>query len=305
MGSNVVRSPFPYAGNKKRVLEKGLKAILHDAVGESGLVWDMMTGSGSVILNSRNGGYAYDIDPYVIGMHQLFTRHPDPVSVVTEVFLQYFDGGVLSEKGYYALREEENKKHKYGKHRHHLWLSDRHAAILLILAQLGFNSLFRFGPNGFNTPYGHEQKPFDMGRIKEAVDRHEEIPITFFCAGFKAFDWSAVVAERGDVVYFDPPYYVSEGSHTYSHWPLFKEMALRSALAELDSRNRRFILSNVAVYRGVRNTSLLNFAEEAGFNVYVVPGVKYKAWSAVKGTDTAKMGKTQEILVTNFEIGGF
>lgn len=306
----VIRSPFHYMGNKKKVLQNGLKAFLYEALEENGgHLFDMMVGSGSVLYNSPHGGWGYDINRPAVHMH-IFLQRPDAIEQILKIYNTYFLGGVVTEAGYYSLRGKENDFYRKaalspnGGYAFH-YVYPEHMAILYVLTQLAFNSLMRFGPRGYNAPFGHNQKEFSLERIVRAAEVSRRLSLKFMNQSFIDVNLTDLMVENVDVAYFDPPYFITSDQYEYAGWPQWKEYALRAQLGLLNERNRRFILSNVARYRGHNNSSLIKFAERAGFYIYRVPTVKYQAWSNVGTTDQSKSRKTVEVLITNIETNLF
>ena len=305
----VIRSPFHYMGNKKKVLQNGLKAFLYEALeGNGGHLFDMMVGSGSVLYNSPHGGWGFDINKPAIMMHVSLQRH-DAVERILGFYNRYFPNGDVTEDSYYRLRQMENRFYESSispskKEPFYFSFPDQ-MAILYVLTQLAFNSLMRFGPRGYNAPFGHNQKEFSIERIARAAEVSRRLGLKFMNQSFIDMDLIDLMVEGIDVAYFDPPYFITSDQYEYAGWPQWKEYALRAQLGLLNERNRRFILSNVARYRGHNNSSLIKFAERSGFYIYRVPTVKYQAWSNVGTTDQSKSRKTVEVLITNIETDLF
>lgn len=295
---DLIRSPFHYTGNKKKVLQNGLYDFMKENV--TGRLVDVMVGSGAVLYNSPHGGVGSDISLPVIGMHSFLRHDPDPIGRIVREYFRAFPGGEVTEQGYYELRAVENEFYQMYLMADVPMAVPRHMAILFILTQLSFNSLMRFGPRGYNAPYGHGQKQFDSSRISKARNASLALNLHF---SHRDYLEEPLCILGNDVFYYDPPYYISSDQYVYEGWPTEKERLMRNQIKAIADSGSGVILSNVALYRGKRNDDLLREMNEAGFFIYVVGSVNYQAWANVKTTDQSKSKKTIEIIITNMESG--
>jgi DNA adenine methylase len=163
-------------------------------------------------------------------------------------------------KGLKACRY--NKK-EYLQERSRRWdvlLEDAEVAIRFIyLNRTCFNGLYRVNAKGeFNVPFGKYTNPTICD---EPILRAASAALK--CAAFKIGDFEKTVksAERGDLVYFDPPYVpVNETSnftgYTRDGFTLADQERLRDCALKLKRRGVHVILSNVdmpivrKIYRG-------------------------------------------------------
>jgi len=87
------------------------------------------------------------------------------------------------------------------------------AAQLLFLTTLSFNGIFRQNLNGvFNVPYGKKTHldPADRMKIMGASEALKGAKVIS-----ADFEKATETAERGDLVYFDPPYTVAHGNNGF------------------------------------------------------------------------------------------
>ena len=164
------------------------------------------------------------------------------------------------------------------------------AAILLYLNKTGYSGLYRVNSKGrFNVPFGRYKNPriVDENKILEASRLLQNISIyseRFF--NVKKY------AEKGDIVYFDPPYLpVSETSDftSYSKTGFGYEdhMLLRDTCLELDQKGVLFVQSNSHV------APILDLYAGEGFRIEVVQ------MNRPINSKASKRGVVNEILVTN------
>ena len=149
------------------------------------------TGSGAVFLNTDYENYLLaDSNPDLINLYQLLvSKGADFITFCRSMFLPKNN----NEGVYYRLRDEFNSTVDI----------TRKSALFLYLNRHCYNGLIRYNSKGeFNTPFGRYVKPY----FPEREMRH------FILAAEKAtflhanFTESMLLAERGDIVYCDPPY---------------------------------------------------------------------------------------------------
>ena len=272
-------SPFQFAGNKKKAINNGLIDILEES-GKDHLV-DMMTGSGVVALNWDGYSYMNDADPVIVGLHD-YIRHNVKEVIHNDVlsYMRSFD--FTNEIAYYQLRRSYNHSHD--------------PALLLILIQIGFNSLMRFNSRGeFNVPFGHNKKTFNLDRILNTLEHYKKV-IHVYNESVFDFDYDLFNPE-GFVLYFDPPYHFSK--YNYGVWDIEIEMDFWDLIVELSDEGYKIAVSNVAVYRGEINEFLMDTCSEAELNIRPIGKVKYDNWSHAVST-VEKSNGTQEVVVTNY-----
>lgn len=276
------KGPFSFSGNKSRIY----KLYLQNTISKFSRVHEPFVGSGVCLYNSRGGGLGIDIDQNVVGLHNALAIEDFP-KMVLDKYNQFFRDPDGRKDSYYKLRQDFNKSWKQE------GLSQNNLDSLYILVQHSFNSLLRFGPNGFNVPWG--DKKFDIQRIKEAQKIFLEKGIEVKHGDFRELDLDRIDRER-DLIYIDPPYIASK--YQYGGWTEKNDIEMFEWISLLDELDYKFILSNTLRHRGVENGLLHHFSEE--YHTKVVK-MTYNAWAArVKGVE--KEWGTIEVLVSNFEI---
>ena len=276
------KGPFSFSGNKSRIY----KLYLQNTISKFSRVHEPFIGSGVCLYNSQGGGLGIDIDINVVGLHNALAIE-DFSQKVLQKYNRFFKDPDNRKDSYYKLRENFNKSWKEE------GLSQNNLDSLYILVQHSFNSLLRFGPNGFNVPWG--DKKFDIGRIKEAEKIFKQKGVEVTHGDFREFDLDRIDRDK-DLIYIDPPYIASK--YQYGGWTEKNDIEMFEWISHLDELGYKFILSNTLRHRGVQNELLHHFSEE--FHTKVVK-MTYNAWSArVKAVE--KEYGTIEVLVSNFEI---
>jgi len=164
------------------------------------------------------------------------------------------------------------------------------AAILLYLNKTGYNGLYRVNSKGkYNVPFGRYKNPriVDEERIMTASKLLENISIHS-----ERFYSVKKQAEKGDMVYFDPPYLpVSETSdftaYSKSGFGYKDHVLLKDTCLDLDERGVYFVQSNSYV------KPILELYENNGFRIEIVQ------MNRAINSKTSKRGEVNEILVTN------
>ncbi|MEE9452301.1 MAG: Dam family site-specific DNA-(adenine-N6)-methyltransferase [Gammaproteobacteria bacterium] len=179
--------PFlKWAGGKYRVIDK-----IHAALPEGKRLIEPFVGAAAVFLNSDYPHYLLaEANRDLIGLYKILKKEKQRF---IDYACEFFTPAYNQEKKYYQLRDlfntTEDKRFK--------------AALFLYLNRHGYNGLCRYNSDSkFNVPYGRYKKPYfpekEMRYFCRKLSR-----VKFVCADFMA---TMKLAQRGDVVYCDPPY---------------------------------------------------------------------------------------------------
>ena len=109
-----------------------------------------------------------------------------------------------------------------------------------------FNKEFKF-----NQTFG--KRTFNDSTKEKLTIFHEKLKdkeVTFLNQSYEQVD-----IPDNSFVYIDPPYLITEAGYN-AYWSKKNEENLYNLLESLDKRNIKFMLSNVAVHKGVENPHL-------------------------------------------------
>lgn len=192
--------PFlKWAGNKFRIIDRVIGTIEDRQVGRSKYI-EPFGGSGAVIANI---GHLFSVDrtygefnPELV--HLMRAIQGDLSKLIKETTL-LFEQNNNDKTRYYELRKEFNKCVKSGKTE-----SVRKSALFIYLNRHCFNGLCRYGPNGFNVPFGRYAKTVaPIEEIKAFAKLLEGVTID----GPSSFEATMAQADADTLVYCDPPYF--------------------------------------------------------------------------------------------------
>ena len=268
-----------WAGGKRSLIPEIISLLPSDFMTRS--YHEPFFGGGAVFFIVKpSRGSINDINNRLINFYRVVRVHPEEM---IEQALQY----KYEKEVYYALRKRYNEEAQIPE--------IEEAAITLYLNKSAFNGLYRVNSKGeFNVPFGRYSNPtiVDKERIRAASNLLKNVEIL-------QTDFSYVVekSERGDIVYFDPPYlpisktayFTSYSSDGFS-WN--DQIRLRDACIKLHEKDVLFVLSNSYVEKLVE---LYQEIEE--FRLFTV-----KANRAINSKATAR-GPISEALITNIPEG--
>ena len=213
----------------------------------------------------------------------------DNVSELIEILNEHKSNN--SKEYYYEMREIDRESSFSS------YTPVEKAARLIYLNKTCYNGLYRVNSMGqFNTPYGRYKNPtiFDK-EILLAVSKYlntENIEIKNV-----SFEKSIVDAEKGDFVYFDPPYdspnctnftgYQAEG---FDH---DKQKLLKKIMDELTDRGVKCLMSNAATDFII---NLFKSQSHVQYKIDVVSANRYI------GSNLDSRGKVDEVLIRNYDL---
>jgi DNA adenine methylase len=200
-----------------------------------------------------------------------------PISLKKEFKKTYY--ARFNKEGYEKLRIHVNKNKK------------NDPLILYILLIYGFNRMLRFNGGGkFNLPVGNVD--FNKNVVNALNDYFEFVQdkkIKFTSQDFRKF-FEKRDYEKGDFVYFDPPYLIAASEYN-KLWGDDAETSLLNLIDELDKKGVKFALSNVTHYNGSKNDSLIKWMKK-----YKVHNIKSNYISYHNNTKK----RIKEVLITNY-----
>ena len=187
-------------------------------------------------------------------------------------------------KEYFLKIRNLDRTEKYNK------LSDiQKASRFIYLNRTCFNGMYRVNSQGqFNVPFGNYKNP-RIVNAENLINCSKLLKNTeIYCA-----DFSEILnkVQKGDFVYFDPPYVPLNGtssftSYTKDGFDLDMQFKLRDVCDELDSMGVMFMLSN-------SDTKLVN-------ELYSNYEIKKVSASRAINANPNGRGKITEVLVRNY-----
>ncbi len=301
MIKKIKRSPLFYVGDKYRLM-KQLSDLFPTEINN---FYEPFVGGGTVFLNVEAKRYFLnDIDKHLVNIHKFLissAERPEkffrdvekvihkyklsrsykndivPVSLKKEFKKTYY--ARFNKEGYEKLRIHVNKNKK------------NDPLILYILLIYGFNRMLRFNGGGkFNLPVGN----VDFNKnVVIALNNYFEFvqgkKIKFTSQDFRKF-FEQRAYEKGDFVYFDPPYLIAASEYN-KLWSEDTETILLNLIDELDKKGVKFALSNVTHYNGSKNDLLIKWMKK-----YKVHNIKSNYISYHNNTKK----RIKEVLITNY-----
>jgi len=301
MIKKIKRSPLFYVGDKYRLM----KQLLDLFPQEINNFYEPFAGGGTVFLNIKaNKYFLNDIDRHLVNIHKLLisnAKNPEkffkdvekiihkyklshsykkdivPDSLKKEFKKTYY--ARFNKDGYEKLRICVNKNKK------------NDPLILYILLIYGFNRMLRFNGGGkFNLPVGNVD--FNKNVVIALNNYFEFIQgkkIKFTSQDFIKF-FEKRTYEKGDFVYFDPPYLIASSEYN-KLWSGDAEASLLNLIDELDKKGVKFALSNVTHYNGSKNDLLIKWMKK-----YKVHNIKS---NYISYHNNGKK-EIKEVLITNY-----
>ena len=163
------------------------------------------------------------------------------------------------------------------------------AARTIYLNKACFNGLYRVNSkNEFNVPFGKKEKvnTYDGGNLITVSNYLTMNDVKILSIDFEE---SVKDAQKGDFVYFDPPYDSDTktfNSYTEEGFGKEEQRRLAKVFKELDKKGVYVMLSN-------HNTLLVNEL----YQDYYIHHIEAKRNINSKGS---KRGKVEEVIITNF-----
>jgi DNA adenine methylase len=232
-------APFlKWAGGKRQLLPK-IRELVPEDFGD---YFEPFIGGGAVFFDLFAGGR--------IGRR---ARLGDSNTELIETYKTVREnvGGLIVSLGAHARRH--SAAHYYAVRASRTMPGVPRASRMIYLNRTGFNGLYRVNKKGgFNVPFGQYANPTicDEENLRACARVLERASIV--CADFEKTVLGATGAERGDFVYFDPPYVpVSETANFTSFTPGGFGPADQQRLADcarrLKSDGVRVLISNADV----------------------------------------------------------
>ena len=266
--------PFvKWAGGKQQLLTQLVKLVPKTYQ----RYWEPFVGGGALFFRlSPEKATLVDANADLINAYKVVQS--DVVELIAELEKYRYD-----EATFYQIRD-------WDRHSDFLNRSPvERAARFLYLNRTCFNGLYRVNSKGeFNVPFGRYTNPTIVNR-DNLLQCSKVLKDTEIYTG--DFDSSEKKVERGDFVYFDPPYVPltntsSFTSYTTDGFTIDMQTALRDLCVRLDERGVHWIVSNSS-----------SFIIRELYNGFKISTVLAQRAINSKG---AKRGAIEEVLVRNF-----
>ena len=182
-----------------------------------------------------------------------------------------------SKEEYVRIREEFNKtKDPY---------------LFFALVNSCMNNMLRFNQKmEFNQSFGKRTiNDSTIEKLKKYIERIQEKNIQFASCHYKSL-FKMIPPNRGNFVYFDPPYILTEAGYN-AFWTKDDEIGLYNLMHDLDRSGIKFAFSGVSVHKGIDNPYMNRL------NKYKVINIEHDYEKVAKNKN---VGNSQEILVINY-----
>lgn len=301
MEDRIKRSPMFYVGDKYKLI-KEIKQYFPKKINN---FFEPFLGWWTVFLNVSAKRYLLnDIDVSVHNLHDFLNKQVKNKKNFFKKVLIYTKKYNLSRSFIEDVVPDKLKKtHKktyYAKY-NKAWYDKlkklfnnskkKDPFILYLLLIYGFNRMLRFNSkNEFNIPVWNVD--FNGNTVKALDDYFSFVGshnIQLFNLDFKDFIKKNKF-KKDDFVYLDPPYLISYSEYN-KIWNKNKEIELLKLLDELNKKNIKFAISNMASYKGRKNEIFIKWMKK-----YNVKKIKSNYISYHDNSNK----KNEEVLVYNY-----
>lgn len=272
--------PFvKWAGGKRQIIDK-LKKYIPE---EYNTYYEPFVGGGALLFElSPKKAVINDYNSELMNVYTCIKDETKFTKMCNE--LNHFETN-HSEEFFYEIRSWDKDKKKFNK------LADyKRAARTIYLNKACFNGLYRVNSkNEFNVPFNKKSKvnTYDgqnLGIIHSYLNFND---VKLLCTDFEK---AVEAAEKGDFIYFDPPYdsdTTTFNSYTENGFGKEEQVRLANLFKKLSAKGCYVMLSN-------HNTKLVNelYSE---FNINVIEAKRNI------NANGKKRGKVEEVIITNFE----
>lgn len=235
--------PFlKWAGNKFRIIDR-VDGIIEEYRGDRSKYIEPFGGSGAVIVNAGRrftGLKTYaEFNPELVDLMRAIKEElPALIKETKALFVRKNNEATH----YYDLRAKFNGFVKSGDRG-----NVQKSALFIYLNRHCFNGLCRYGPNGFNVPFGRYAKT--VAPIDE-MNAFAKLMADVAIAGPQSFEETMKEADADTLVYCDPPYFPLTPTSSFTQYSdksgfgLEMQESLAVAAAECAIRDSVVLISN-------------------------------------------------------------
>lgn len=286
--SKYIKSPLNYTGGKYKILDN----IFELCPKKINTFFDILGGGFNVGINVNAKKVIYnDQNKYLKELFDYFKSTQIEI-ILNDIksIIKDYNLSIDNRDGYNSLRKNYN--------------IEPNPIKLFVLTCYAFNHQIRFNnSHEFNTPFGKDRSSYNSNierNLIEFVNKLQSINTEIYANDFREFN--KYEYNENDLVYCDPPYLITTGSYNdgnrgFKDWGIQEEKDLLDYLDYLDSKNIKFILSNVLYHKGLENELLIKWSKK--YNINYVDKNYYNCNYHLKYKDT----KTVEVLITNYVLG--
>ena len=272
--------PFvKWAGGKRQIVDK----LLMYAPDEFNTYYEPFVGGGALLFElSPKKAVINDSNKELINVYNVL-RNEEKFKKMCSILNTYEKNN--SEEFYYELRNKDRNKSSFAR------LSDyKRAGRTIYLNKACFNGLYRVNSkNEFNVPFGKKTKvnTYDIGNLITVSNYLTMNDIKILNVDFED---SVKDAQKGDFIYFDPPYDSETSifnSYTEDGFGKEEQRRLAKVYKELSNKGCYVMLSN-------NNTTLIKELYK-DFNIHII-----EAKRSIN-SNGKKRGKVEEVIITNYK----
>lgn len=271
--------PFvKWAGGKRQIIDK-LKKYVPE---EFNTYYEPLIGGGALLFElAPKNAVINDYNKELMNVYECIKDEAKFTKMCNELNRYETEH---SEEFYFEMRNKDRDKKKFNK-----IVDYKRAARTIYLNKACFNGLYRVNSkNEFNVPFNKKDKinTYDgqnLGIIHSFLNFNN---IKILCCDFEE---AVKDANKGDFVYFDPPYDSETStfnSYTEEGFGKEEQVRLSRVYKELAERGCYVMLSN-------HNTTLINELYK-DFNIHVIEAKRNI------NSNGKKRGKVEEVIITNY-----
>lgn len=224
-----IRPFLKWAGNKYRIIDR-----VRNALPDGKRLIEPFAGSAAVFLNTDYEHYIInDNNPDLINLYNILKK--DGATFIKKC-RYYFSPRFNNEEQYYKLRKKFNDSKDIYKR----------AVLFVYLNRHGYNGLCRYNlKGGYNVPFGRYKSPYFPE--KEMLTFHNKAQNAEFV--LSSFEEIIQSAQKGDVIYCDPPYVPLSASSNFTSYSaggfnIEKQQQLADLANEISVKGIPILISN-------------------------------------------------------------
>lgn len=287
--NNYCKCPLNYAGGKFKLLSELENYFPKDI----NTFYDLFGGAGNVTANIKANKYIFnEINTYIYEIVKGLNEK-EGKCIVDKINMIINEYNPIEKEGFLKLRTLYNEYNLKDK-----WI------YLIVLSSYSFNYMARF--NNKHEYNGSHAK--GICKYNDSIESNiinfskllKERVIEYYNKDFRHIDLSNLTS--GDLVYLDPPYYLScgvyqDGKRGFLGWTKEDELDMYKLCDDINLKDRKFALSNLIESKGNIHTDLQEWVNKNGYNLIYINKDK-----GLYNTNYQKKvrHKDVEVLITNY-----